>query len=86
MKYWKHSPIAYANKVKTPTLLMQGNQDIRCPITQADELFYALKHYGCNAELIHLERCNHGEQIRGRIALRRYRMNAMRDWFDRHIK
>ncbi len=86
MKYWKHSPIAYANKIKTPTLLMQGNQDVRCPITQADELFYSLQHYGCKAELIHLERCNHGEQLRGRISLRRYRMSAMRDWFDQHIK
>lgn len=86
MKYWKHSPIAYANKVKTPTLLLQGNQDVRCPVTQADELFYTLQHYGCVAELIHLERCNHGEQLRGRIPLRRYRMNVMREWFDKYVR
>lgn len=86
MKYWKHSPIAYANKVTTPTLLIQGNQDIRCPVTQADELFYALQHFGCQAELIHLENCNHGGQLRGRTALRRYRMSVMRGWFDQHIQ
>ena len=86
MKYWKHSPIAYANKVTTPTMLLQGNQDIRCPITQADELFYALQHHGCKAELIHLEGCNHGGQLRGRIPIRRYRMTVMREWFDQHIK
>lgn len=85
MKYWKHSPVAYANKCKTPTLLLQGEDDVRCPMTQAEEYFSALKYYGCEVELIRMKHCNHGAQISGRPALRRFRMNVLRDWFDRHI-
>lgn len=86
MKYWKHSPIAYANKCKTPTLLLQGQDDVRCPISQAEEYFSALKHYGCEVELIRMKKCNHGMQVGGRPSLRRFRMNSIRDWFDRHIR
>ncbi|HKI73143.1 MAG TPA: S9 family peptidase [Pseudomonadales bacterium] len=85
MKYWKHSPMAYADKCKTPTLLLQGQDDVRCPISQAEEYFSALKHFGCEAELIRMKQCNHGAQVGGRPTLRRFRMNAMKDWFDRHI-
>lgn len=85
MKYWQHSPIAYANKCKTPTLLLQGEDDVRCPMPQAEEYFSALKHYGCEVELVRMKKCNHGAQIGTRPALRRFRMNVLKDWFDRHI-
>ncbi len=86
MKYWKHSPMAYANRCKTPTLLLQGEQDIRCPMTQAEEYFSALKYFGCEVELIRMKKCNHGAQLSGRPALRRFRMEVLKEWFDRHIK
>jgi dipeptidyl aminopeptidase/acylaminoacyl peptidase len=85
MKYWKHSPMAYANRCKTPTLLLQGEDDVRCPMTQAEEYFSALKHYGCEVELVRMRNCNHGAQVGRRPALRRFRMNVLKDWFDRHI-
>jgi dipeptidyl aminopeptidase/acylaminoacyl peptidase len=86
MKYWKHSPMAYANRCKTPTLLLQGEQDVRCPMSQAEEYFSALKHFGCEVELIRMKKCNHGAQLAGRPALRRFRMDVLREWFNRHIK
>ncbi len=85
MTYWKRSPIAHVHKCRTPTLLLQGENDIRCPMEQAEQLFAKLHHHGCEVELIPMKRCSHGEQVFGRPPLRRYRMNVLRDWFDKHL-
>ena len=84
--YWALSPLAHAHKSRTPTLLLQGENDIRCPMEQAEQMFAQLHHHGCEVELIPMKRCSYGEQIFGRPALRRYRMDVLKDWFDRHIK
>jgi dipeptidyl aminopeptidase/acylaminoacyl peptidase len=84
-RYWDLSPIAHAHKCKTPTLLIQGENDLRCPMEQAEQLYAVLKHNGCKVELLRLRNCNHGLQVAGPPALRRFRMNAMKDWFDRHV-
>jgi dipeptidyl aminopeptidase/acylaminoacyl peptidase len=55
-------------------------------MTQAEEYFSALKHFGCEVELIRMKKCNHGAQLGGRPALRRFRMEVLKEWFDRHIK
>jgi len=85
-KFWELSPVAYASRCSTPTLLIQGENDIRCPMEQAEQMFTALQHHGCEVELLRLANCNHGAQVGGDPALRRYRMDAMKDWFKRHIK
>ncbi|XOV88548.1 MAG: S9 family peptidase [Pseudomonadota bacterium] len=85
-KYWERSPLAYAHCCKTPTRLIQGETDVRCPMEQAEQFYTALEDHGCEVELIRLRNCNHGAQIGGRPALRRYRMNLLRDWFDRYIR
>ncbi len=40
---WRHSSIAYVDKVKTPTMLMTGVLDMRTPIPQTEEFYEALK-------------------------------------------
>ena len=85
-RYWALSPLAHAHKCRTPSLLIQGENDIRCPMQQAEELYAALKHAGCEAELLRLQNCSHGLELIGPPPLRRYRMNALIDWFDRHIQ
>lgn len=42
-KLWEESPIAYINQVKTPTLILHSDQDLRCPIEQGQQWFVALK-------------------------------------------
>jgi dipeptidyl aminopeptidase/acylaminoacyl peptidase len=84
-RYWLRSPIAYAHKVVTPTLLIQGEDDIRCPMEQAEQLFSLLIRHGCRAELLRLKGCNHSAQVWGDPDIRRNRMSAMIDWFERHL-
>ena len=84
-RYWALSPLAHAHRCRTPTLLIQGETDIRCPMEQAEQMYTVLRRNGCVVELLRLSNCNHGPQIWGPPALRRVRMNAIRDWFDRYI-
>jgi dipeptidyl aminopeptidase/acylaminoacyl peptidase len=84
-RYWALSPIAHAHRCRTPTLLIQGETDVRCPMEQAEQMYTVLKRHGCTVELLRLSNCSHGPQLTGPPALRRVRMNAIRDWFDRFV-
>jgi dipeptidyl aminopeptidase/acylaminoacyl peptidase len=84
-RYWNLSPLAHAHKCKTPTLLIQGEADVRCPMEQAEQLYTVLRRSGCQVELLRLRGCNHGLHVAGPPPLRRTRMAAMRDWFDRYV-
>ena len=41
--FWRHSPIAYADRVRTPVLIQHAEKDLRVPITQAEEFFAVLR-------------------------------------------
>lgn len=41
--YLQRSPITYVKNIKTPLLILHGQNDVRVPVTQAYELYYALK-------------------------------------------
>jgi acylaminoacyl-peptidase len=49
--YWNMSPLKYVKKIKTPLLIIHSEQDHRCPISQAEELFVALKQLKRNVEM-----------------------------------
>lgn len=42
-KYMERSPISYTGNVKTPTMLMTGEEDYRTPTTEAEQFYAALK-------------------------------------------
>jgi len=50
--YWKYSPIRNAGRVKTPTLILHGDADQRVPLSQGEEFFRALSHFGVPSELV----------------------------------
>lgn len=58
------SPIAFASRVKTPTLLIHGEKDTLAPVEQAIEFYTALKHFGVPAQLVIYPREPHGFQER----------------------
>jgi len=45
-KVWNVSPVKYAHKSKTPTLILHGEEDPRVPITQGEELYRGMKIHG----------------------------------------
>ncbi|KRL04547.1 S9 family peptidase [Liquorilactobacillus oeni] len=51
-KLWEESPLAYINNVKTPTLILHSDQDLRCPLEQGEQWFVALKTLGVETKFI----------------------------------
>ncbi|MDB4894416.1 MAG: peptidase prolyl oligopeptidase active site domain protein, partial [Firmicutes bacterium] len=49
----ERSPIRYANRVTTPTMVVCGEGDLRCPIEQAEQFYVALKRIG-KAPTVHI--------------------------------
>lgn len=83
--YWRLSPVAYAHRVTTPTLLIQGEDDIRCPMEEAEQYYTVLRRNGCDAELLRLKGCKHAAEVVGATDLRRARVSAIRDWLHRYL-
>ena len=51
-QYAARSVLTYVNKVKTPTMLMVGEEDWRCPPTEAEQFYAALKLYKVETVLV----------------------------------
>jgi len=48
--YAAHSPSYFAHRAVTPTLIVHGEADDRCPIGQGEQMFVALTEAGCEVE------------------------------------
>jgi dipeptidyl aminopeptidase/acylaminoacyl peptidase len=84
--YWRQSPIRYFGNVKTPTLVIHSEQDLRCSITQSEQVFVALKRQGVDSEFVMFPGESHGLSRAGRTDRRIVRLNAISEWFDRYLK
>ena len=81
--YWRASPIRYVSAVRTPTLILHGDEDARVHPAQGMEYFRALKTLGVPVRFVRYPREKHG------IAERTHQidlMNRILDWFDRYLK
>ena len=57
---WERSPLRYVHKVKTPTLIIHGENDNDVPISEAEQWYIALKDVGVDAVLVRYPREGHG--------------------------
>lgn len=85
-KLWKHSPLAYVKDVNTPLLILHGEQDLRCPIEQGEQLFIALKRLGRETQLIRFPGADHNLSRSGHPHLRVKRLSHIVRWFVEHIE
>jgi dipeptidyl aminopeptidase/acylaminoacyl peptidase len=83
--YRSRSPITYAHRCTTPTLLVHGEEDLRCPIGEAEQFYRALRDVGCPTELLRIPSCSHiGDSI-GPLSARRAQNEALVSWFNHHL-
>ncbi|MBL0940686.1 MAG: S9 family peptidase [Gemmatimonadaceae bacterium] len=75
------SPIRYVNKVKTPMLIVQSEEDHRTPMGSAEIWFMSLKKQGVPVELIRYPRSNHDLSRTGEPWLLVDRLGRLRQWF-----
>jgi len=76
------SPIRHVKNVKTPTLLVQSEEDYRTPIGNAELWFMALKKQGVPAEFVRYPRSNHDLSRTGEPWLLVDRLSRIRQWFS----
>jgi len=84
--YWNMSPLKYANKIKTPLLIIHSEQDHRCPISQGEELFVALKILKKDVEMVRFPLEPHGLSRHGSPRRREKRLEFILNFVDRHLK
>lgn len=76
-----HSPLKHVEKVASPLLLLHGENDLRCPISQSEEFYIALKRLGKEAVMVRYPDEFHGPKRPVHILDRYERILA---WFNYH--
>ncbi len=85
-KLWEHSPLKYADRVATPTLFIHSEEDYRCWLPEALQMFTALKYHGVEARLCMFRGENHELSRSGKPKHRIRRLKEITDWFDRFLE
>lgn len=80
---WRWSPLRYVKQALTPTMFLHGELDNDVHITQAEEMYMALKRRGVETVLVRYPREGHG------LREPQHRVDAIErtlGWFDRFLK
>jgi dipeptidyl aminopeptidase/acylaminoacyl peptidase len=84
-KYIQHSAIMFADRIKTPLLLMTGDQDHNVPARQAMEMYYALRRLGKKVEWVNYINGGHGMPTSTVEEVKDYHRRIV-SWYDNHLK
>lgn len=79
------SPMAVVDRVTTPTLVIHAEQDLRCPLEQAQRYFAALLRAGVPAEFLVFPGEDHELSRSGSPWHRRQRFEAALEWWRRWL-
>lgn len=82
--YESRSLLSVVEKVKTPTLIMTGEEDWRTPMSESEQYYKALKMLGVETVLVRVPGEAHG--IWGRPSHGISKMTTLKGWFDRYRK
>jgi dipeptidyl aminopeptidase/acylaminoacyl peptidase len=77
------SPITYAGNVKTPTLFVHGEADMRVPIEEGEQMYTALRKQHVDAKFIRYPGNYHGGWPPWDVVHRYYQETG---WFQDHLK
>jgi dipeptidyl aminopeptidase/acylaminoacyl peptidase len=75
------SPIRYVDRVRTPTLIVQSEEDHRTPMTDAEQWFTALRQRDVPVEFVRYPRSTHDLSRTGEPWLLVDRLGRLRQWF-----
>ncbi len=84
--YRQVSPITFVEKIHTPLLIEHQEEDLRCPIEQAEQLYTALKVLRRTVEFVRYPESSHGMSRTGKPWLRVHRLKTIREWFTQYIQ
>ncbi len=80
--YWKFSPISLVGNIQTPTLVMVGTADLRTPLSEAKQLYHALKLRKIETALVQVPGAYH--LIANRPSQLITKVEHILAWFDQY--
>jgi dipeptidyl aminopeptidase/acylaminoacyl peptidase len=83
--YLERSPLTYVKRITTPLLIIHGEDDLRCPIEQAEQLFVALKKLRKEVRFVRFPQEHHEMTRSGKPRHRLERFRIILEWFDRYL-
>lgn len=84
-EYLRQSPVTYYRDMATPLLILHSENDLRCPIEQAEDLFVRLKMTGRDVEFVRFPGESHELSRSGAPRHRVERLELILDWFARKL-
>ncbi len=81
-EYWQRSPLSLVGNMKTPTLLMVGEEDRRTPISETEQLYQALNIQGVDTVMIRIPGSSHN--IAGRPSRLIGKVENILAWFKKY--
>jgi hypothetical protein len=81
--YRRLSPGSYIENIKTPTLILHGDEDNNTFISNSKELYQALRHRGVTTQFVHYPREGHG------LGEPNHKLDELRRclaWMDRYVR
>ncbi len=81
-KLWWHSPLRYADKIKTPTLFVQNQDDFRAPPAEAEQIFAAMCMFGVPAKMIMNYNADHRSM---NLQQENNLLEQSLEWFNKYI-
>lgn len=81
---WQMSPLAHAEKAQTPLLVLHGEQDLRCPLEQGQQMYISMKKQRVDTRLVTFPGSSHGLSREGLPNLRIERLQEIADWFGKY--
>ncbi len=84
-KVWSMSPLSGAKDARTPLLLLQSDEDYRCWMGDAVQMFSAVKRQGVDARLVLFHGENHELSRSGKPANRMTRLKELEGWFEKYL-
>ncbi|WP_425538505.1 S9 family peptidase [Microaceticoccus formicicus] len=80
---WNMSPLKYADRITTPTLIIHADEDHRCPPEQGHQMFLALNYHDIETKMVVFKGENHELSRSGKPLHRRRRLNEIVEWMTK---
>ncbi len=83
--YRERSPLTYVAQMRTPLLLAHGENDLRCPISQSEQLFVALVKQGTPTVFVRFPGESHNMSSAGKPKHRIEQLRHILGWFRKYL-
>ncbi|WND03352.1 S9 family peptidase [Temperatibacter marinus] len=81
-QYWRRSPLSLVGNVKTPTMVLTGELDVRTPMSESEQYYGALRIQGVESALVRIQGAYHGIARRPSNLVRK--VGNIIAWFDKY--